>query len=726
MAFNNPNILQLGSRIPQTPKTYTRPSDWISITGVPTGQIIFLVSDAINTKYTITFTKTGVGNVYIDWGDSTSDTYAASSSAVHTFTSGGTACSRGYNTWKVTMTKDPGVQITGAQITVNSDNASGTPNGLLEAWYGDTTITTCNAYFNTRFFMLEYVKLPETSITASNAFQSTFQACYSLCKVTMPTSASAITSLSQMFYLCVSLLEVTFPSNMTAITDMNQTFTSCLDLQYVTLPPTLNSLTTLSNAFNGCDSLSFIDLPSLPQCTTWTAAFANCEALTSLEIKTLKASSTHTFTSAFQGSSNLSYVKWPNTVTSVTLSLGSAFLNCSSLLTTNLPSNANVSTYAATFQNCYNLTSVLLPSNASSCTAMNAMFYDCRALRTITLPSTPPSGNVSFQQAFYNCQAIDNINIPSGYSFTTLNESFRNCYNLENITFNGAMNSCTTMLSMCDNARNLQTITLPTSLNACTSIQQAFQQCYSLKGPVVWPTTMSVLDTMQNVHYDNYALISVTYPTSIRGNNANCFNQPNVRNYALVSVVMPATITNNTVPTFYGYMFYDNRNLKTITLPTSQSTGLSGSQAIENMFYQNYSLTTINNTDKIGNNSTSSTTYLDASLMFNGAKQVDSLNFSMKFSKFVCNGTNTTSDQNRLTSLRMTNTGSGQWGGSSPQIDISYTRMSTAALNTFFADIAAQGSVSGKTINITSATGAAGLSPSDRAVLTSIGWTITG
>jgi hypothetical protein len=112
--------------------------------------------------------------------------------------------------------------------------------------------------------------------------------------------------------------------------------------------------------------------------------------------------------------------------------------------------------------------------------------------------------------------------------------------------------------------------------------------------------------------------------------------------------------------------------------------------------------------------------------MFNNAKQVSGLTFSCKFSRFVCNGSNTTSDQSRLTSLRMTNTGSGQWGGGSPQIDISYTRMDTAALNTFFADIAAQGSVSSKTINITSATGAAGLSAGDRAVLTSIGWTITG
>lgn len=127
-----------------------------------------------------------------------------------------------------------------------------------------------------------------------------------------------------------------------------------------------------------------------------------------------------------------------------------------------------------------------------------------------------------------------------------------------------------------------------------------------------------------------------------------------------------------------------------------------------------------------GDNSTGSTTYLDASAMFNNAKQVSGLTFSCKFSKLVCNGTNTTSDQSRLSSLRLTNVGSGQWGGSSPQIDISYTQMSTAALNLLFADMAAQGAVTSKTINITSATGAAGLSAGDRLVITSLGWTITG
>jgi hypothetical protein len=47
-------------------------------------------------------------------------------------------------------------------------------------------------------------------------------------------------------------------------------------------------------------------------------------------------------------------------------------------------------------------------------------------------------------------------------------------------------------------------------------------------------------------------------------------------------------------------------------------------------------------------------------------------------------------------------------------------------LVTLFNDIAAQGVVTSKTINITGSTGAAGLTAADRLILTSKGWTITG
>jgi hypothetical protein len=52
--------------------------------------------------------------------------------------------------------------------------------------------------------------------------------------------------------------------------------------------------------------------------------------------------------------------------------------------------------------------------------------------------------------------------------------------------------------------------------------------------------------------------------------------------------------------------------------------------------------------------------------------------------------------------------------------------MSTAQIVQLFNDMAAQPAVSGKTINITSATGAAGLTLANRQIIISRGWTITG
>ena len=77
-------------------------------------------------------------------------------------------------------------------------------------------------------------------------------------------------------------------------------------------------------------------------------------------------------------------------------------------------------------------------------------------------------------------------------------------------------------------------------------------------------------------------------------------------------------------------------------------------------------------------------------------------------------------------SVRLLNASAGQWTGSSPQINVSNTNMSTAQIVQLFNDMAAQGNVVSKTINITTATGAAALTAADRLIVTSIGWTITG
>jgi hypothetical protein len=140
------------------------------------------------------------------------------------------------------------------------------------------------------------------------------------------------------------------------------------------------------------------------------------------------------------------------------------------------------------------------------------------------------------------------------------------------------------------------------------------------------------------------------------------------------------------------------------------------------MFPQTGQLTTINNINLLG--STAATPRVDLDGIGTTCPKVTSLSFSCPMTKFGMNGSVTA--QLSLNSLRFTNANTGQWTGSSPHINISYTSLSTTALNTLFADIAAQGNVVSKTIDITGATGAAGLSLANRQVLTTRGWTITG
>jgi hypothetical protein len=160
--------------------------------------------------------------------------------------------------------------------------------------------------------------------------------------------------------------------------------------------------------------------------------------------------------------------------------------------------------------------------------------------------------------------------------------------------------------------------------------------------------------------------------------------------------------------------------IQTLTLPSTQMTSCA---TIVTAFQNCPNLKTINNMDKIGNN-TPVGTLVNGLSAFNGSPSLSSINLACRLT--ALNATTGTSATSLLTSIRLTNTGTGQWTGGSPQINISYSGLSTAALNILFADIAAQGTVTSKTIAITGTVGAAGLTAADRLVLTSRGWTITG
>jgi hypothetical protein len=103
------------------------------------------------------------------------------------------------------------------------------------------------------------------------------------------------------------------------------------------------------------------------------------------------------------------------------------------------------------------------------------------------------------------------------------------------------------------------------------------------------------------------------------------------------------------------------------------------------------------------------------------AYQIQGMTFSCRFQRFQNNGSIT--NKMALQSLRLTNTAAGQYGGASPQIDVSYTLLGQAALVQLFNDLP---TLTTKTINITGCPGATLLTAPERAIATGKGWSITG
>jgi hypothetical protein len=257
---------------------------------------------------------------------------------------------------------------------------------------------------------------------------------------------------------------------------------------------------------------------------------------------------------------------------------------------------------------------------------------------------------------------------------------------------------------------------MPTSLNTCNTIGAAFTSCSNLES-VVFPSTMNAVTSMASIFQNCSALQSVTLPTSMSALVTANAMFDNCR--AINSVVLPATTGNITT---FATAFSNCHSIQSVTLPTSpQSTSLT---TLNGMFTNDYKLNTINNEEYLGNPSTGSTIYVDGTNFAINIQDLTTLDLYTKFSKFEAYG-NSVSPllYSKLNSLRLRNNGTGQYAGTSPQINISYTSLGQAALVQVFNDLP---TVTSKTINITGASGAAALTAPERAIATGKGWTITG
>ena len=728
MAFNLP--VQNYFNRTTGPAVYSRPSDWPVITDAA-AEVQFLFCDLGDASCSIrtAFTRTsGAQNIVIDWGDGTTNTVTttASTDTNHTYIPGaGTACTLGYTTFKIRVYfTGTGVSVLSncniLPIMISSNTTSFQTCHVLEAYYGDSTQNATAVNFNSPglsgnalYNNLQFVKLPAT--VTWTTWATTFPNCSALLKVVMPTSNSAATSYASAFSYCYSLLELTIPSNSTGITSLNSTFAGCTNLRSVTLPTTLNSCTNFGSIFSGCANFRSITLPSIDTANFFQYAFYNC-----YQLEWVKFTKMPTVVGAIDMSNcwmycfNLQNVYFPDTGTAGSIyNFTSTFYNNFQLKRIVLPSNINVSSFSNTFYQCYALTVCTLPTSAAACTSYQNFMMQCYSLLKITLPAAPTAA-VSFNSAFNTCVKLQEITIPSGYQFTDMGSICQLCYSLKTFTWTpGTQNSLTSLSLAFYNCSLLTSITMPTSMTGLTSLSTTFSSCVSLSS-ITLPSTLNAVTTMFQTFTGCNLLVSASLPISMSA--CTTFNGTFNGCKSISSITLPNTV--GAVTTFSS-CFSSCYNLKTCVLPGAAQ--LSAVNNLDQMFYLNSNLTTVTNFEKIG--AKAATPLITAAdLRFSRFESGSAISFSGPLNQALLGGQSATL-RSGARDVRFLNTSSGQWGGSAPQINLSYTNMSSGSLVTLFNDLVSGSVVTAKTMSLVGAayTGSA----AERATVTAKGWTIS-
>jgi len=327
---------------------------------------------------------------------------------------------------------------------------------------------------------------------------------------------------------------------------------------------------------------------------------------------------------------------------------------------------------------------------------------NCVDLQSCVIPTFASVSNTSYM--FSYCYALSSITLPTSWgSVSNTSAMFSYCYALSSITLPTSWGSVSNTSSMFSYCCALSSITLPTSWGSVSNTSYMFASCHALSS-ITLPTSWGSVSITSNMFASCYALSSITLPTSWGSvSNTSCMFATCC---ALSSITLPTSwgSVSNT-----SYMFSSCYALSSITLPTSWGS-VSNTR---NMFASCYSLKYINNIDYLGSKSV-------ACDFTDFAKDCEFLQTTTTIASLISKiGIYGASGYKlKVTSIRLTNASS-TFGGSSPQVNVSYTDLDATALNTLFGDLP---TLTGKTIVITGCTGAA---TCDTSIATGKGWTVT-
>ena len=307
------------------------------------------------------------------------------------------------------------------------------------------------------------------TVSDSGAKDGIFNGCSQLKTVTIGVNVETIPDC--MFADCESLSSVVFKENGMVKMIGRMAFFNCRSLKEIVLPSTLTQLgytssytTSTKNCrtFEGCGALLSINLPAavtkigqglFKNCTSLEEvvfngnalefiamnAFAGCSSLTKFVLPALSGSFS-LGASAFSGCSSLAGIVLPDYVKTIP---DNAFLDCVSLETVLMQSDAAGTVGASAFAGCVKLKNVTLSDGITQ--IKQKAFLNCAALEQITLPQSltklgngSTTSNAGYGNVFENCVSLLEITLPEEVNVIDV-ATFKNCTSLSKVTIGGAI-----------------------------------------------------------------------------------------------------------------------------------------------------------------------------------------------------------------------------------------------------------------------------------------------
>ena len=471
--------------------------------------------------------------------------------------------------------------------------------------------------------------LTVTITNGTSIDNNTFDHCYSLTSITIPSSITSISDSA--FYYCNKLTTVYYTGDITswcAIEGLYSLMSSSPMTLYINgqkiknlvIPDNVTSIN--SHAFRNCKDLISVTIGN-GVTSIGEDAFYNCDKLvevynkSSLTITTGKSDNGYVAYYArnvytTEGENKLStdengYVIYTDGIEKILITYAGtetelvlpaditqiykyAFYNYKDLTSITIGSNVtNIGDYA--FQNCRGLTSIVVNEgntkyhSAGNClieTATKTLILGCK---TSIIPNDDSVTNIS-NSAFSGCVGLTSITIPD--SVINIGTAFRDCDDLINVVIgNGVTNINSRAFESCSSLTNITIGNKVTSIN-----YYAFSGCNSLQNIYItdiaaW-CNISGLDNLmnnnrssnKNLYLNNELISSVVIPDSVTSINEYAFYNCN----SLTSVTI-----GNKVTSINYYAFSYCANLTSVTIPSSVTNisdhAFDGCKKLKTVYY---------------------------------------------------------------------------------------------------------------------------------------------